>query len=101
MFSPQVEAIYGNEGPGRESWTVDRETVDFGEAEPIESRSEDSVVSKVRCAGCMSQLLVFVCGVSALQWQEDSANQQVGGASEFRAASAPAYSHGNVKVRLP
>lgn len=70
-----------------------------GEAEPIESRSEDSVVSTVRCAGRMSQLAVFVCGVSVLQWQEDSANQQVGGASEFGAASAPAYSHGNGNVK--
>ena len=70
-----------------------------GEAEPIESRSEDSVKSTVKRAGCMSQLSVLVCGESALQWQEDSANQQVGGASEFRAASAPAYSHGNGNVK--
>jgi hypothetical protein len=47
----------------------------------------------------MSQLSVFVCSESALQWQEDSANQQVGGASEIRAASAPAYSHGNGNVK--
>ena len=47
MFSPLVEAVYGNEGPVRVSWAIEKETVASGEAEPIDGRSEDSVVSIV------------------------------------------------------
>ena len=63
LFSPLVGAVYGKTGPVRLSWAIEREAVASGEAEPIDVRCEDSVVSVVCARSLFLAGDVRSCGV--------------------------------------
>jgi hypothetical protein len=68
LFSPLARAVYGNTGPVRVSWAIEREAVASGEAEPIDDGSGDSEMSIVG-ARYLSWLWMSVCVVVCVAFE--------------------------------